>query len=72
MIFSDEPSILNEFFAAQIGAGFICIDITALFDVADGSTGGTRLNTIFAQLPSLTNLDFLGMDAALNRLKGFL
>ena len=31
---------------------------------------GTRLNTIFAQLPSYDNPDFLGMDAALNRLKG--
>ena len=36
----------------------------------DVGRGGTRLNTIFAQLPSYDNPDFLGMDAALNRLKG--
>ena len=65
-------SLLNEFFAAQIGAGFTCTDITTLFDVADGSTGGTRLNTIFAQLPSLTYPDFLGMDGRINGLKGSL
>ena len=31
---------------------------------------GTRLNTIFAQLASFENPDFLGMDAGLNSLKG--
>ena len=31
---------------------------------------GTRLNTIFAQLPSYDNPDLLGMDAGLNGLKG--
>ncbi|KAL8788413.1 MAG: hypothetical protein Q9195_007292 [Heterodermia aff. obscurata] len=67
-----EVSLLDEFFSAQITAGVQCTDITALFDVNDGSTGGTRLNTIFGQLPSLTNPDFVGMDAALNRLKGSL
>ena len=72
MIFSDEVSILDEFFQAQLEAGFTCGDITDLFDVNDGSTGGTRLNTIFGQMASLENPDFLGMDAALNRLKGSL
>ena len=62
----------NEFFIAQLKAGFTCVDITSLLDVDDGSTGGTRLNTIFGQLASLTNLDFLGMNAALNRFKGTL
>lgn len=41
-----------------------------MFDVPDVGRVGTRLNTIFAQLPSYDNPDFLGMDAALNRLKG--
>ena len=63
---------MNEFFAAQVSAGFSCADITLLFDVADATTGGTRLNTIFAQLPSFKNPDFLGMDARLNGLKGAL
>ena len=68
----DEVSLLDEFFTAQIGAGFTCGDISKLFDVADTAGGGTRLNTIFAQLPSLVNPDFVGMDNRLNRLKGAL
>ena len=68
----DEVSLLDEFFAAQIAADVKCTDIGALFDVTDGTTGSTRLNTVFGQLPSLTNPDFIGMDTALNRLKGAL
>jgi len=42
-----------------------------LFDTPDSAnSAGSRLNTIFGRLPSLTNPDFLGMDAALNKLKG--
>ncbi|KAL8832079.1 MAG: hypothetical protein Q9191_000501 [Dirinaria sp. TL-2023a] len=67
-----EVSLLDEFFKAQIDAGFVCADVTNLFDLNDGNTEGTRLNTVFDQLPSLTNPDFVGMDAALNRLKGSL
>ncbi len=65
--------MLDEFFAAQItaGIGITCDDVTTLFDVPDVGRVGTRLNTIFAQLPSYDNPDFLGMDAALNRLKGY-
>lgn len=65
-----EVSILDEFFTAQNLGGISCEEISAIFDIPDGSTGGTRLNTIFAQLPSYTNPDFLGMDSALNNLKG--
>ena len=68
----DEVSLLDEFFTAQVSAGITCADISRLFDVSDTVSAGTRLNTIFAQLPSLTNPDFLGMDSALNRLKGAL
>ena len=69
----DEVSLLDEFFTAQVDAGFTCGDISKLFDVPDtAAAGGTRLNTIFAQLPSLINPDFVGMDSALNRLKGAL
>ncbi|KAK0515879.1 hypothetical protein JMJ35_001913 [Cladonia borealis] len=67
-----EVSLLDEFFTAQVSAGFTCGDISKLFDVSDPASAGTRLNTIFAQLPSVTNPDFLGMDSALNRLKGAL
>ena len=65
-------SLLDEFFTAQVAGGFTCADMTLLFDVADPANGGTRLNTIFGQLPSYTNPDFLGMDTSLNGLKGAL
>ena len=68
----DEVSLLDEFFTAQVSAGLTCGDISNLFDVPDTASADTRLNTIFAQLPSLTNPDFVGMDSALNRLKGAL
>lgn len=62
---------MDEFFVDKLTAGSTtCGEISSLFDVPDGSTGGTRLNTIFAQLASYENPDFVGMDAALNRLKG--
>ena len=67
----DEISILDEFFTAQVQSGATsCEQITALFDVQDAANGGTRLNTIFAQLPSYINPDFVGMDKSLNGLKG--
>jgi hypothetical protein len=47
-------------------------DTTTLFDVADGSSGGTRINTVFGQLASFTNPDFPGMETALNGLEGSL
>ena len=67
-----EVSILDEFFASQNAAdGGSCKVISALFDQPDSANApGSRLNTVFGQLPSLINPDFLGMDAALNRLKG--
>ena len=65
-----EVSLLDEFFAAQVAAGMGCDVVSALFDVPDLGRVGTRLNTIFAQLPSYENPDFLGMDASMNRLKG--
>jgi len=37
--------------------------------MVDGVTGGTRLNTTFAQSPSYANPDFLGMDSKLSVLK---
>jgi len=43
-----EVSLLDGFFAVQVAKGFTCGEITTLFDVVDGATGGTRLNTIFA------------------------
>ena len=67
----DEVSILDEFFATQITAGFTCQDITTLFDVEDTENpGSTRLGTIFGQVASFINPDFVGMDGALNALKG--
>lgn len=63
-------SLVDDFFAAQVAGGFTCADIATLFDVTDGATGGTRLNSVFGQLASYTNPDFLGMDSALNGLKG--
>ena len=68
----DEVSLLDEFLTVQVSAGITCGDISKLFDVSDTASAGTRLNTIFAQLPSLTNPDFLGTDSTLNRLKGAL
>ena len=65
-------SLLDGFFKAQFDNGFTCTDITTLFDHADGQTGGTRVNTIFAQLASLTNPDFLGISGSLNLFKGSL
>ena len=42
-----EISLLEQFFIDQVAGGFTCSDITALFDVSDSGTKGTRLNTIF-------------------------
>ena len=67
----DEVSVLDEFFASQITAGFTCQDIATLFDVEDTENPGfTRLGTIFGQVASFTHPDFVGMDGALNALKG--
>ena len=64
-----EVSLLDDIFGAQVASGFSCGDITTLFDMVDGATGGTRLNTTFAQSPSYANPDFLGMDSKLSVLK---
>ena len=74
----DEVSILQEFFAEQIkymaqgtSQQAACSSIQALFDVPDGNaTKETRLNTVFGQLASYENPDFVGMDRSLNNLKG--
>lgn len=42
-----EVSLLQQFFTDQVAGGFICSDITILFDVIDNSTMGTRLNALF-------------------------
>ena len=68
--FPDELSILADFFTQQVSAGFSCDDITAPFPPNDDQSGTPRLNDVFAQLPSLTNPDFLGMSSKLNLLKG--
>ncbi|KAL8743846.1 MAG: hypothetical protein Q9184_008067 [Pyrenodesmia sp. 2 TL-2023] len=69
-----EVSLLDEFFASRITSSFDCIDISRLFDVNDythyPTRLGTRLNTIYSQLASYDNPDFLGMDGYLNDLKG--
>lgn len=74
---ADEASTLNEFFGAQITSmtqkkskAAACAAISALFDVPDAATNGTKLNSVYAQLASYTNPDFLGMDRALNAYKG--
>lgn len=67
---SDEVSLLDEFFGDQIAAGFTCANVTRLFDVPDGANSGTRLNSIFGQLASYENPDFLGMDTKYNSFKG--
>ena len=68
----DEARIVDESFAAQIVAGFTCTDVTTLFDVTDTAapSNRTRLNTIFVQLSSYQNPDFLGMDKKYNGFKG--
>lgn len=69
-----EVSLLDEFFASRITPSFDCTDISRLFDVYDYThypdRVGTRLNTIYSQLASYSNPDFLGMDGGLNDLKG--
>lgn len=65
----DEISLLDEFFHDQIAAGFTCTNITRLFDVPDSANTGTRLNSIFGQLASYENPDFLGMDTKYNSYK---
>jgi len=67
-----EVSLVDEFFAAQVALGSTCADTTTLFDVADGSSGGTRINTVFGQLASFTNPDFPVMETTLNGLEGSL
>lgn len=42
-----EVSLLEQFFIDQVAGGFTCLDVTSLFDVVDGSSTRTRLNTIF-------------------------
>lgn len=42
-----EVSLLEQFFIDQVAGGFTCLDVTTLFDVVDGTSTGTRLNTIF-------------------------
>lgn len=66
-----EVQILKQFFEDHINVAFDCDDVKTLFDQTDHNhLPGTRLNTIFAQLASYTNPDFLGMDSTLNGLKG--
>ena len=75
---ADEVSILQEFFAEQIkvmsqqtSQKAACSSVQALFDVPDGNgTKDTKLNTVFGQLASYENPDFVGMDKSLNALKG--
>ncbi|KAL2046150.1 hypothetical protein N7G274_001597 [Stereocaulon virgatum] len=66
-----EVKLLDEFFSYQ-NESVTCAEMANVFDVHDVINGGTRLNTIFAQLPSYQNPDFLGMDAGLNSFKGML
>ena len=66
-----EIKLLDEFLKAQVDGGFSCEDIITLFDQIDAETEGkTRLYRLFAQLPSYTNPEFIGMDYGLNQLKG--
>ena len=68
-----ELKLLDNFFETQLATAVSCKDIQNLFDKQDMTQTNpdlTRLNSIFAQLPSYVNADFIGMDAGLNAVKG--
>ena len=68
-----ELSLLDDFFAAQLGSAISCTDLQTLYNgPADPANLGlgTRLNQTFNQLPSWDSPEFAGMDTRVNRMKG--